>query len=103
MITIEYATLASRFSAQTQLARCGHSVLVMRQGQPYCLLAHPTILTDEEKNQCERITSTRLYTEIGHKSARVTREGVMYLVTAHGLARCCMVHPDYAERVKHIK
>lgn len=100
MLTIEYGALTSNFAEQSHKARMGHAVMVTRHGQPYCIVAHPSLLTEAEIASCERISSTNMYSQLGTSCLRVEREKAMFMVTAHGLARCCIVPPEFSERAR---
>lgn len=93
MLTINYSQLTSRFAEHAQKARLGHSIMVLRGGFPFCILAHPTLLTPEETARCERVSATRMHTEISNCCWRIASEQTLFMVTNHGVARCCLVPP----------
>lgn len=100
MQTIEYAALTAHFAQHSQKARMGYSVMVMRHGQPHCILAHPSLLTASEAACSEYIAVTMLYSQLGHCCTRVEKEKAIFIITTHGTARCCIVPPEYAERIQ---
>ncbi len=100
MQTIDYGVLSAHFAQQAQKARLGHSVMVMRHGQPHCIVAHPSLLTEEETSMCEHIAATSLYSRLSHCCARIESDKAMFMITSHGLARCCMVPPEFSERAR---
>lgn len=100
MQTIEYGVLTAHFAKQAQKARFGHAVMVTRHDQPYCIVAHPSLLTEEESSMCEHIAATNLYSKLAHCCARIESDKAMFMITSHGLARCCMVPPHFVDRAR---
>ncbi len=103
MITVHLTFFIRRFGQYTQSARLGHSVLVLRDGAAYCLLVHPSVLTEEELQQCRVLTTTQFFRSAHAVCDEVHGSRSRCLVTVRGHAVGCLVEPGFLKRAEAVQ
>lgn len=98
MFTVTATSLLHNFSLYTIAAKKGEPVLATFHNRPWCLLARPSILTDDEAATSTKISATEAYHHLSAVS-NACAVGKVFLIYSHGRARCAIVPPAFQTRL----
>ena len=98
MLTIDFTHFARHFGQYIQQVRLGHAVLAVRNGEPYCLLIHPSLLEENEVAQCEQIATTEIYRHTHQVCQNAAAGQTRYLINTRGHPAASLVGPEFLSR-----
>ena len=98
MLTIDFTHFARHFGQYIQQVRLGHAVLAVRNGEPYCLLIHPSLLEENEAAQCEQIATTEIYRHTHQVCQNAAAGQTRYLINMRGHPAASLVGPEFLSR-----
>lgn len=102
MDTVSLSEFKRNFGEYIASARFGHTVIAFEKEAPYCLLVHPSVLSDEERSQCGSIATTDFYRHSKQVAEEVSG-GRRLLVTVRGNPVGCLVGPDLLARALAVR
>lgn len=97
MDTVSLSEFKRKFGEYVTSARFGHTVIAIDKEAPYCLLVHPSVLSEEELAQCQSISTTDFYRH-STQLAEEASGGRRLLVTVRGNPVGCLVGPEFLNR-----
>ncbi len=103
MLTVDFTHFSRHFGQYLQDVRLGHAVLVVRGGEPYCMLVHPSLLEDVEAAGCESVATTEIYRRTHQVCQNAASGQKRYCIMMRGHAAACLVGAEFLNRALSVK